>query len=207
MAFIRNYITQRRRDDLETLEADSGRIECMAIEIMIKSEKWLLVSVYKQPKVNNCNFKCAIESLFDKLSHERCNYIISGDFNVNILTKANVLEDVFDLYGVKNVVLKPTCFKSKNMSIIDLVVTNVPKRLQNTCCIDTGLSDCHYMVCFSTKIHVPIRRNKSIVYRSYKHFNESEYVQDLSNAPFHVAEIHVAEMFDCVDDAYGFVKN
>ena len=38
-----------------------------------------------------------------------------------------------------------------------------------------------------------------MTYRSYKHFDKSQYLQDLSYAPFHVAEI-----FDTVDDSYWF---
>ena len=75
----------------------------------------------------------------------------------------------------------------------------MPKRLQNVTGIDTGLSDFHHMICFSTKIHVPIRKPQAIKYRSYKKFNVDDYVSDLSIAPFHVAEI-----FGNVDDAYWF---
>ena len=46
---------------------------------------------------------------------------------------------------------------------------------------------------------VPDRRNKTVIYRSYKHFDESRYLNDLSQAPFHVAEI-----FDMLDDSYWF---
>ena len=48
-------------------------------------------------------------------------------------------------------------------------------------------------------MRVPDRRNKTVIYRSYKHFDESRYLNDLSQAPFHVAEI-----FDTVDDSYWF---
>ena len=48
-------------------------------------------------------------------------------------------------------------------------------------------------------MRVPDRRNKTVIYRSYKHFDESRYLNDLSQSPFHVAEI-----CDTVDDSYWF---
>ena len=82
------------------------------------------------------------------------------------------------------------------------MITNVPKRFKTVACIDTGLSDFHKMICFYTKIHVQHKKRKTIFYRSYKKFNEKEYVKDLYEAPFHVAEI-----FDSVDDSYWFCQS
>ena len=64
------------------------------------------------------------------------------------------------------------------------------------------LSDFHHMVCFATKIYAPIIKKRHIIYRSYKHFSEQTYTQDLSYIPFQVCEI-----FDRVDDAYWFSQS
>ena len=40
-------------------------------------------------------------------------------------------------------------------------------------------------------------KKRTVIYRSFKQFNEVKYLKDVSSIPFHVAEI-----FDCVDDAY-----
>jgi len=55
------------------------------------------------------------------------------------------------------------------------------------------------MVSFATKMHAPIIKKWHIIYRSYKHFSEQTYIQDLSYIPFQVCEI-----FDHVNDAYRF---
>jgi len=123
-----------------------------------------------------------IEALLSKCCQEN-NFIITGDFNVNMMSNKNVLSEILDVHGVKNMVSKPTCFKSEISTLIDLVITNVPKRLQNVSCIDVGLSDFHSMVCFSTKMHIPIKRKQSIIYHSYKHFNNDKYVKELDMAP------------------------
>ena len=54
MAHIRDDLPQRRRDHLEWEESDNtneGRIETITVELTIKSEKWAVCSLYKQPKV------------------------------------------------------------------------------------------------------------------------------------------------------------
>lgn len=199
MAIVRADIPQRRRLDLESgNNASTGRIEMMVLELTIKREKWLLCSLYKQPKVSDSNFKDILENVITKLGQDGRNFLIIGDFNVNTL-KQNCLKQLFDLNGVKNVVNVPTCFKSDQPTCIDLAVTNVHKRLQNVVALDVGLSDFHHMICLATKCYVPQRKKQCITYRSYKHFDQSKYLDDLSVAPFHVCEI-----FDNLDDAYWY---
>ena len=69
-------LPQHRRKDLETLQADDGRIETLAIELSLKGEKWLLLSMYKQPLVKSKSFVEALEWLFSKSSK---NLILFGD--------------------------------------------------------------------------------------------------------------------------------
>ena len=58
------------------------------------------------------------------------------------------------------------------------------------------------MMCTSTRFHVPKHKATNITYRSYKHFNEEQFVDELSRVPYHVAEI-----FDDVDDSYWFFNS
>ncbi len=53
MMHIRNDFPQTRREDLEVDCEEGGRIESMVIEARLKCEKWVFISVYKQPKVGN----------------------------------------------------------------------------------------------------------------------------------------------------------
>ena len=47
---------------------------------------------------------------------------------------------------------KPTCYKNPDRpSCIDLILTNCPRSLQNSCVIETGLSDFHKMVVTAMK--------------------------------------------------------
>ena len=103
---------------------------------------------------------------------------------------------------MKNIVTKPTCFKSKTPTLIDVVFTIVRSRFKHVCCIESDLSDFHQMVCFSTKFNAPRHINKVITYRSYKNFNREQFLCDLASAAFHAAQV-----FDTVDDAYWFSES
>ncbi len=89
-----------------------------------------------------------------------------------------------------NIVKHQICFNnSENPTVIDLIVTNVPKRLCAASCIETGLSDFHSLVCFSTKMNVPHNKPTHITYRPHTHFKEEKFLLDVSRIPFQVCEI------------------
>ena len=199
LMLVSEDLPQRRRQDLEATQAVSGRVELLVIEIMFRKEKWLLFSVYKQPQVRNSCIRNICDFLVDKGCQETKNLFIFGDFNIDMSCKSNCLNDLFDVLGVKNMVYSPTCFKNRNGTTVDLLVTSVPKRIQNVTVIDCELSDCHRMVLWATKLKAPVKTNRTIFYRTLKHFDEKKYQKDLSIAPFHVSEI-----FDSADDSYWF---
>ena len=129
---------------------------------MFRKEKWLLFSVYKQPQVKNSCIRNICEFLVDKGCQETKNLFIFGDFNIDMSCKSNCLNDLFDVIGVKNMVYSPTCFKNRNGTTVDLLVTSVPKRIQNVTVIDCELSDCHRMVLWATKLKAPVKTNRTI---------------------------------------------
>ena len=57
------------------------------------------------------------------------------------------MECFCECYKFKSFVKDPTCFKnSENPSCVDLILTNIPYSFQNSCVIETGLSDFHEMI-------------------------------------------------------------
>ena len=47
-------------------------------------------------------------------------------------------------FGLKSLIKDATCYKNpENPSSIDLILTNNPCTVQNSCVIETGLSDFH----------------------------------------------------------------
>ena len=198
MMYVRNDIPQFRRPDIEQLSFSNanGRIEILCVECSIKREKWLFISIYKQPKVKvDVVIEC-VDSIMMQYAKGNYNVMILGDLNVNMFNKKNALADCLDVHGLKNLVKDATCVKGKP-SLIDLIITNKPKRFVNTVSVDTELSDFHNLVCTSTKFHIAPLRATTFTYRSYKHFDVNSFVDDISRIPYHIIDI-----FDDIDDSY-----
>ncbi len=158
-------------------------------------EKWIFISLYKQSKVKTSILNECIDNIIRCLDINY-NIVILGDFNINMLNTKNALSDCLDVNGLRNLVKDATCVKGEP-SLIDLIVTNKPKRFSSTVSVDTEMSDFHNIVCTSTKFHVPQHKSTSFHYRSYKHFDQNSFVNDISFIPYHVVEI-----FDDIDDCY-----
>ncbi len=68
--------------------------------------------------------------------------------NINMKGKVSELYDLCDLYNLKNIVKKPTCFKSQdNPSLIRLILVAKPRHLQETVVFDTWSNDFHKIIC------------------------------------------------------------
>ena len=129
-------------------------------------------------------------------------HFLLGDLNINCLSnESKILTDVTDVYGLKNLIKEPTCFKSKNGTLIDLIFVSNHRRIFKTFNLLNGVTDFHNMIGFSTKLRFPRRKQHKITYRSYKNFDENAFCKDLEEAPFHIGDI-----FDEIDDKYDYMN-
>ena len=78
--------------------------------------------------------------------------------------------------NLKNLIKVLTCFKnSERPTSIDVILTNSYRSFQNSCAIETGLSDFHKMIATILKIYFQKKEPKIMHYRDYKNFSEVEY--------------------------------
>ena len=79
------------------------------------------------------------------------NYIVIGDFNIEAESKE--MSSFCDTFDLTSLIKEPTCYKnSDNSSCIALILTNKPLSFQNSCVVETGLSDFHRMILKVTKM-------------------------------------------------------
>ena len=189
MMIIRNDLPQFRRNDIEKLNMNdcNRRVEPMAVEITIKSKKCVFVSIYKQPKVKLYYITVIIDDIMAVLAQCDYNIVLIGDFNINVV-RQNYFTDCLELNGLTYIVKEATCFKGEP-SVINLIITNKPKRFQNTISLYTGLSDFYNMVCTSTKFQMLKLKPATFKYRTLKRFVETEFKKDLIQIPYHLTEI------------------
>ena len=86
------------------------------------------------------------------------------------------IKDFCTMYSLTSMINKPTCYKNpSNPSCIDLILTNYPRSFQNSCVIETGLSDFHKIVVTVMKTSYKKLEPKIINYRSYKFFCNEDF--------------------------------
>ena len=97
------------------------------------------------------------------------------------MTDAN-LKDFCNLYLLKNLIKKPTCFKNpENPKTIDLILTNRPRSFWSSDTLETGLSDFHKLSVTVIKTFSKKQSPKVISYRNYKNFSNDFFRTDLFN--------------------------
>ena len=81
------------------------------------------------------------------------------------------LKDFCNLYLLKNLIKKPTCFKNpENHKTIDLILTYRPKSFCNSDTLETGLPDFHKLNVNVLKMFFKKQSPNVISYRNYKTF-------------------------------------
>ena len=92
------------------------------------------------------------------------------------------LKDFCNLYLLKNLIKKPTCFKKpENPKTIDLILTNRPRRFCNSDTLETGLSDFHKLAVTVLKMFFKKQSPNVISYRNYKKFSNDSFHTNLIN--------------------------
>ena len=118
LLYVRNDLVRKRRSDLEfDVSNQTGRVETICIEVYIRSERWIICTVYKQPKLKDCEFYNIFERAIGSISHECSNYVIMGDLNINMLKCPGAFSSILDTYGCKN----PHVIKIKTLQFLILL--------------------------------------------------------------------------------------
>ena len=95
--------------------------------------------------------------------------------------------------------LKSAMAYTSHKCLEQVILTNVPKRVRSILNTDICVSDFHNLTLASTKLCIASNAHKEIVYRSYKHFDRSNFLKELTEAP-----LHVSLVFDDCDDQLWF---
>ena len=193
LCYVASAIPHRVRNDV--IDIRNG-IEYLIIEIKINNVNLIVTTLYRPPCVHVSNLISVVESIANTCIVECSNLIFIGDLNVDLKYPNHALKDVMHNFNIVNIIKEPTCSKSdSNPSIIDVILTTCPKRLAAPMNVNIGLSDFHNLVGVATRLNKPKSEPSKIVYRSFKHFSEEKYLQDLEMVPFHIADV-----FDDIDD-------
>ena len=171
----------RRRLDLET-EA----IECIWVEINDSKTKPLLVGyVYRNP-ASSQGWPDDFISMMDKVTECNANNLLLGDFNIDLFKQPPAWNNTTALFGLEQLVEEATRVTKSSATLIDHIYTNNKQQVSNVKVVESGISD-HSVIFCHWSIKLPKqnpRGHTTITFRSFKNFNETNFLFDLSLLPF-----------------------
>ena len=101
-----------------------------------------------------------------------------GDFNTGL--EDSSLKIFCSNYNLTSIINKPTSYKNPDkLTCVDLILTNCAGSFQNSCVIETGLSDFHEMIVTVMKRSYRKIMPRVINYRVYKSFSNEGFRESL----------------------------
>ena len=84
------------------------------------------------------------------------------------------MSNILNTYHLKNIVKQKTCFKNPDRpTCIDFILTNSSRSFQDTCTVETGLSDFHNLVVTDLKLYFP---NKNPIFKPLETIKDSKMI-------------------------------
>ena len=178
LVYIRQGIPAKR---LKSLEPQG--IESIFFEITLGKQKWCVIATYRSEDVKVADYLDIMSKSLDPIISTYDNVILMGDININLhnknCPKFKKFETFYDTFSLKNLIKSQTCFQADIPTSLDVILTNKNRSFINSNVVITGLSDWHGMVTTMTRTCVKKLPPKIIKYRSFKNFNEQNFLRDI----------------------------
>lgn len=123
LIIARNNLKFKERSDIVSLS-----VERVAEIACIELERFVVLSVYRPPCASYDIFEKILEDVLFKISNTNKTIAVCGDFNINLLEKAHVVNrfiTLFKSYNLYNTFLEPTRITATSATCIDNIFTNI----------------------------------------------------------------------------------
>jgi len=164
-------------------------LEFICIELKrLRSKSFLISTWYRPPNSTLENFH-TFENIIECVDATGLDYYLLGDINCDLLHPtalshvSTYLCNIFDIFGLHQLIKEPTRITSTTKTLIDLCVTNAIDCTTNSGVLHTGISD-HSLVYMSRKQRVIKSKPKICKVRSFKHFNDASFIDEISHMPW-----------------------
>ena len=130
---------------------DHPNLEATGLNVTVRSQSFLVGCIYRPP--SDCSFFDVFRNRITKIWMKRKNIILAGDFNCDMTpsVESNAshfgrrFRRILRSYGLKDIINSPTRIISDSKSLIDLIVTSQPAKVQTSGSTDLGISDHHFI--------------------------------------------------------------
>ena len=170
-----------RRKDLEP-----GNVECMWLQVKHSKAAPLLVGyLYRNPASTFLWYDNFVQ-MMDKVCENNPNVILLGDFNIDMFKQQPAWNSTVTLFGLQQLITNATRITQTSSTLLDHIYTNNTDKVHNITISNKSISDhCPIICTWSCKLpKQPNKGHTTIQYRSFKNFNKTLFLQDLSQSPF-----------------------
>ena len=159
--------------------------ETICLELIIVKMKWCVLFAYRPPSTNTTMFFNELYVTLNKILGKYDHILLAADLNIDERETAsdssNHLSDAKGISNLTNLVKKPTCFKSQDGTLIDLMLINRPRSFLKSQNFEIGLNDCHKLVVSIPRASFKKLLKKFITYKDQKRFNQDCFLRDLDS--------------------------
>lgn len=172
--FIKQGIECLERPDIKSLSVP-GVIECCACQIEIQYKKYLIVCVYRpnsQPLADVFLFFEKFSLVLDQCFLQGVDLVISGDFNIDILSHskdAKMFLSIIETYNLELKIKEPTRITTNSATCLDNIISSIEGKVT---IVEEHLSD-HSGQKFV--FQADVKRNESRLIRNVRIYNESNH--------------------------------
>ncbi|XP_028403422.1 uncharacterized protein LOC114526119 [Dendronephthya gigantea] len=196
--YVRSNINYFIRHDLE-----APTLEYLCIEITKPRSKAFLVNTWYRPPSSPSEAFHAFEKIIGRIDSEDKEHYLLGDINCDMLSpgayNTSTLIDLFNIYGLSQLIDEPTRVTPSSRTLIDLCVTNCPQKIVNAGVLHLGISD-HSLVYFIRKTHYQQTTARIIQSRVFKNFNKNDFLRELNEKPW--CEVNSQNNPNCMWDIW-----
>lgn len=189
--YIKVDIKYKRRLDIEKLHPE---LEHLWLEVPGRNihSKALVGVMYRSIRMlSTAKWLESLESLLSQLTVTWDGMLIlTGDMNIDMLQAENSLtkqyQCILDVFGLHQVIEKPTRVTKSSKTLIDHLITNFPQRIADTGIIPCSIVSDHDGIYASINVRVPRFEARHKYIRDIKSLNESLFIEDFSTLPLSV---------------------
>ena len=197
--YIKDSIRFKHRNDLPP-----NGLELIFIEVEPpKAKSFLALAWYRPPSDTVETFE-KMEKIVSYLDKESKELTPLGDTNCDFGNKekdhlidnyAKLLSNIYNIYGLKQLIDDPTKVTSSSSTIIDHIATSCTSNIIESGVYEVSMSD-HYMVYCIRKFNGAIVRDHKIIKtHKMKNFNQDAFLSNISN----ICWEHIASKTDNVN--------
>ena len=189
------------------MDLEDEDIECIWIEILFPKTKGFLIGiVYRPPDSSKhlcADFNCKFESMLSTVSSEDKECILAGDINCNYLVPSDhkEIKSVLASLGLKQLISTPTRITRESKTLIDIICSNEPEKINSVKVISAGMSD-HELICCSRKVNNVKNHARIITCRNFANYEQKLFCEELESMNFN--QVFASS---CVNAAWSTLKN